>query len=142
MSLIYELIGRLFVGHLRRRYGREIRMAAGAGAVPAPRGFSSRPHPAVVARASARVMAHTATTPWAKGAWGCRTPTPLERMVISAGWRRFQAGLPAWGSDSRSGREASGKRTGCRSGEPQEPSIEPAPPGTRPRRPRWHHEQV
>jgi hypothetical protein len=31
MSWIYELIGRLVVGFVRWRYGREIRMAAGAG---------------------------------------------------------------------------------------------------------------
>ena len=32
MSWIYELIGRLVVGFVRWRYGREIRIAAGAGA--------------------------------------------------------------------------------------------------------------
>jgi hypothetical protein len=31
MSLIYELIGRLVVAFVKRRYGREIRIAAGAG---------------------------------------------------------------------------------------------------------------
>jgi hypothetical protein len=31
--MIYELIGRLVVGFIRWRYGREIRIAAGAGAV-------------------------------------------------------------------------------------------------------------
>jgi hypothetical protein len=41
MSVIYELIGRLFVAHLRRRYGREIRMAAGAGAVLAAVGIAA-----------------------------------------------------------------------------------------------------
>ena len=33
MSLIYELIGRMVVGFIRWRYGREIRIAAGAGLV-------------------------------------------------------------------------------------------------------------
>jgi len=33
MSWIYELIGRLVVSALKLRYGREIRMAAGAGLV-------------------------------------------------------------------------------------------------------------
>jgi hypothetical protein len=31
MSLIYELIGRLVVGALKWRYGRQLRIAAGAG---------------------------------------------------------------------------------------------------------------
>jgi hypothetical protein len=31
MSWIYELIGRLVVGFVRWRYGRELRIAAGAG---------------------------------------------------------------------------------------------------------------
>jgi hypothetical protein len=31
--VIYELIGRLVVGAIRYRYGREIRIAAGAGLV-------------------------------------------------------------------------------------------------------------
>lgn len=31
--MIYELIGRLVVGAIRYRYGREIRIAAGAGLV-------------------------------------------------------------------------------------------------------------
>lgn len=31
--MIYELIGRMVVGFIRWRYGREIRIAAGAGAV-------------------------------------------------------------------------------------------------------------
>jgi hypothetical protein len=30
-SVIYELIGRLFVDHLRRRFKREIRIATAAG---------------------------------------------------------------------------------------------------------------
>lgn len=33
MSVIYELIGRLVVQALKMRYGREIRIAAGAGLV-------------------------------------------------------------------------------------------------------------
>jgi hypothetical protein len=31
MSVIYELIGRLWVDFIKRRYRREIRIAAGAG---------------------------------------------------------------------------------------------------------------
>ena len=31
--MIYELIGRMVVGYVRWRYGREIRIAAGAGLV-------------------------------------------------------------------------------------------------------------
>ena len=31
--MIYELIGRLWVEFIKRRYGREIRIAAGAGLV-------------------------------------------------------------------------------------------------------------
>ena len=31
--MIYELIGRMVVGFIRWRYGREIRIAAGAGVV-------------------------------------------------------------------------------------------------------------
>lgn len=41
MSLIYELIGRLVVGALRWRYGRQIRMAAGAGVVLAGVGIAA-----------------------------------------------------------------------------------------------------
>jgi hypothetical protein len=33
MSLVYEAIGRAVVGFIRWRYGRELRIAAGAGAV-------------------------------------------------------------------------------------------------------------
>ena len=41
MSRIYELIGRVVVGALRWRYGRQIRMAAGAGAVLAGVGIAA-----------------------------------------------------------------------------------------------------
>jgi hypothetical protein len=41
MSWIYELIGRLVVGFVRWRYGREIRIAAGAGAALAALGVGA-----------------------------------------------------------------------------------------------------
>jgi hypothetical protein len=41
IGLIYELIGRLFVDHLRRRFRREIRMAAAAGVVLAAIGIGA-----------------------------------------------------------------------------------------------------
>jgi hypothetical protein len=41
MSVIYELIGRLVVGALKWRYGRQIRVAAGAGAVLAAIGVAA-----------------------------------------------------------------------------------------------------
>ena len=41
MSLIYELVGRLVIGALRWRYGRQLRMAAGAGAVLAGVGIAA-----------------------------------------------------------------------------------------------------
>jgi hypothetical protein len=41
MSLIYELIGRLVVSAIKARYGREIRIAAGTGAVLAVLGLGA-----------------------------------------------------------------------------------------------------
>jgi hypothetical protein len=41
MSFIYELIGRLVVGALKWRYGRQIRVAAGAAAVLAVLGIGA-----------------------------------------------------------------------------------------------------
>jgi hypothetical protein len=41
MSAIYELIGRLVVGFVRWRYGREIRIAAGASLVLAALGVGA-----------------------------------------------------------------------------------------------------
>ena len=41
IGLIYELIGRLFVDHLRRRYRREIRMAKVAGVALAAIGVAA-----------------------------------------------------------------------------------------------------
>jgi hypothetical protein len=41
MSLVYELVGRLFVDHLRRRYGREIRLAKAAGVALAAIGIAA-----------------------------------------------------------------------------------------------------
>ena len=41
MSVIYELIGRLFVDHLRRRFRREIRMAKVAGVALAAIGVAA-----------------------------------------------------------------------------------------------------
>jgi hypothetical protein len=41
MSVIYELIGRLVVGALKWRYGRQVRNAAAAGAVLAAVGLAA-----------------------------------------------------------------------------------------------------
>ena len=41
MSELYELIGRLVVGALKLRYGRQIKIAAGAGAVLAAVGIAA-----------------------------------------------------------------------------------------------------
>jgi hypothetical protein len=41
VSWIYELIGRLVVGAIRFRYGREIRIAAGAGLALAALGIGA-----------------------------------------------------------------------------------------------------
>ena len=41
MTWIYELIGRLVVSAIRFRYGREIRIAAGAGLVLAALGIGA-----------------------------------------------------------------------------------------------------
>jgi len=41
MRVIYELIGRLVFGALKWRYGRQVRLAAGAGAVLAAVGIAA-----------------------------------------------------------------------------------------------------